>query len=110
MKLLFDQNLSPRLVERLNDIFPNSTHVSLEGLDSSSDNEVWKWSHENGFTIVTKDADFSELSTLRGFPPKVIWIRAGNCTIAQIEKLIRIHSETIQKMQDDPNVGILLLQ
>lgn len=110
MKLLFDQNLSPRLVERLIDIFPNSTHVSLKGLDRATDDEVWEWSRENGFTIVTKDADFNELSTLRGFPPKIIWIRAGNCTTSQIERLLRAHFETIQQMQEDPNTGILLLQ
>jgi len=110
MKLLFDQNLSLRLVERLVDIFPKSTHVYFEGLDRATDDEVWKWAHKNEFAIVTKDADFSELSTLRGFPPKIIWVRVGNCTTVQIERLIRIHYETIQQMQEDPNVGILLLQ
>ena len=110
MKLLFDQNLSPRLIERLTDTFPNSTHVCLEGLDRATDDEVWKWAHKNGFTIVTKDADFSELSTLRGFPPRVIWIRAGNCTTVQIEKSIRMHYEAVQQMQKDPTVGILMLQ
>ena len=110
MKLLFDQNLSPGLVERLKDIFPNSTHVYLKGLDHATDDEVWKWAQEYRFIIVTKDADFNELSTLRGFPPKIIWIRAGNCTTAQIEKLIRIHYKAIQQMQKDSNAGILLLQ
>lgn len=59
---------------------------------------------------MTKDADFNELSILRGFPPKIIWIRAGNCTTAQIEGLIRTHYETILQLQEDPNAGILLLQ
>lgn len=110
MKLLFDQNLSPRLVERLTDIFPNSTHVYLKGLNRATDDEVWKWAQKHEFTIVTKDADFNELSILRGFPPKIIWIRAGNCTTTQIEGLIRTHYEAIQQLQEDPNSGILLLQ
>ena len=110
MKLLFDQNLSPRLVERLTDIFPDSTHVYLKGLDRATDDVAWKWAHEHGFTIVTKDADFNELSTLRGFPPKIIWIRAGNRTTAQIERLIRVHYKAIQQMHEDPTAGILLLQ
>jgi predicted nuclease of predicted toxin-antitoxin system len=110
MKLLFDQNLSPRLVERLTDIFPDSTHVSLKGLDRAMDDVVWKWAREYGFTIVTKDADFNELSTLRGFPPKIIWIRAGNRTTAQIERLIRVHYKAIQQMHEDPTAGILLLK
>ncbi len=110
MKLLFDQNLSPGLVERFIDVFPNSMHVSLKGLDRATDDEVWEWSRKKGFTIVTKDADFNELSTLRGFPPKIIWIRTGNCTTSQIERLLRAHFETIQQMHDDPITGILLLQ
>ena len=110
MKLLFDQNLSPRLIEKLTDIFPNSTHVHLKGLDRATDDEVWKWAQEHGFTIVTKDADFNELSILRGFPPKIIWIRADNCTTAKSEVLIRTHYETIQQIQEDPHAGILLLQ
>src|SRR3989337_2498526 len=109
MKLLFDQNCHQDWL-RLTDIFPDSTHVHLKGLDRAMDDVVWKWAHEHGFTIVTKDADFNELSTLRGFPPKIIWIKAGNCTTAQIERLIRTHCEAIKQMQDDPNVGILLLK
>ncbi len=54
MKLLFDQNLSPKLVDRLADMFPDSTHVSLKGLDHATDDEVWKWALEHGFTIVTE--------------------------------------------------------
>ncbi|WP_352246820.1 DUF5615 family PIN-like protein [Candidatus Jettenia sp. AMX1] len=50
------------------------------------------------------------ISTLRGFPPKIIWIRVGNCTTSQIEKLIRAHYETIQQMQENPTAGILLLR
>lgn len=110
MNLLFDQNLSQKLVESLSDIFPNSTHVYLNGLDRATDNEVWRWAHEHGFTIVTKDADFNELSILQGFPPKIIWIKAGNCTTAQIERLIRTHFGAIQQMQNDPSIGILLLK
>lgn len=110
MNLLFVQNLSPKLIESLADIFPNSTHVYLNGLDRATDNEVWRWAHEHGFTIVTKDADFNELSILQGFPPKIIWIKAGNCTTAQIERLRRTHDDAIQQMQNDPSVGVLLLK
>jgi len=77
--LLFDQNLSPRLVTRLTDVYPNSLHVDTLGLGTSSDRDVWEYARLNAFIIVTKDADFSELSVLLGTPPKVIWIRRGNC-------------------------------
>lgn len=70
--LLFDQNLSPRLVKRLADLYPDSTHVDTLGFGSSSDREIWDFARINDYVIVTKDADFGELSVLRGVPPKVI--------------------------------------
>jgi predicted nuclease of predicted toxin-antitoxin system len=72
MKLLFDNNLSHKLVQRLSDIFPGSSHVMREQLDESNDQEIWLFARKNGFTIVTKDSDFNELRLLQGFPPKVI--------------------------------------
>ena len=109
MKLLFDQNLSPALVSRLADLFPDSNHVFLLGLDTASDDEVWNFARDNGFTLVSKDADFSDMNLLRGFPPKVLWLRIGNCTTAQVEALLRLHHEAIEQMEGDPTVGILAL-
>ena len=110
MKLLFDQNLPPRLANRLADIFPNSSHVFWLGLDRAADEVVWEYARTEGFLLVTKDADFSELSTLRGFPPKVIWLRLGNCTANQIEALLRRHFDAIQNLVDNGTVGILTLR
>ncbi|WP_017326582.1 DUF5615 family PIN-like protein [Synechococcus sp. PCC 7336] len=59
MKLLFDHNLSPTLVSRLQDLYPNSNHVFKLGLDRKPDDEVWDYAKKGGFTIVTKDSDFS---------------------------------------------------
>ncbi len=109
MKLLIDQNLSPRLVDCLADLFPNSGHVYPLGLGRDSDEKVWTYAHANQYIIVTKDADFSELGTLRGFPPKVIWIRSSNCTTAQIEALLRLHLEDIHQMNQSASTGILSL-
>lgn len=71
--LLFDENLSPRLVDRLADIYPGSAHVSNVELDNAFDRAVWEYARQNDFMIVTKDADFSEMSLVSGFPPKIIW-------------------------------------
>lgn len=109
MKLLFDHNLSPRLVARLSDLYPNSNHVYLIGLDQASDEVVWQYARENEFIIVTKDLDYNELVILRGFPPKVVWIRLGNCTTCQIEALLRLHNEDIKELSEDPNLGLLTL-
>jgi predicted nuclease of predicted toxin-antitoxin system len=109
MKLLFDQNLSPRLVTLLADLFPDSNHVYLLGLDQVLDEEVWNYAKENGFIVVSKDADFSEISMLHGHPPKLIWLRLGNCTTNQIHQLLRSNSESIKQMNQDPDLAILSL-
>ncbi|RCJ39696.1 hypothetical protein A6770_11460 [Nostoc minutum NIES-26] len=109
MKLLFDHNLSPRLVDRLADIYPNSQHLFIIGLDKSDDLTVWEYGRQGGFTVVTRDADFNELSIFRGFPPKVIWIRRGNCSTSQIEEILRSHLEDIEAFEQNPNLGVLTL-
>jgi predicted nuclease of predicted toxin-antitoxin system len=89
VKLLFDENLPPRLAELLDDLYPGSVHVHQCGLGSAEDSAIWEYAGKNGFTIVSKDSDFQERSVLFGFPPKVIWLRTKNCKSAQIEFVLR---------------------
>lgn len=109
MKLLFDQNLSPRLVKLLADLFPESNHVFPLGLNEADDTEVWEYARENEFTLVTKDADFGDLSILRGFPPKVIWLRRGNCRTADIEAILRNNFDAIKELENDAEIGLVTL-
>ncbi|MEE8169733.1 MAG: DUF5615 family PIN-like protein [Phycisphaerae bacterium] len=78
MKLLFDQNLSHRLVGKLQRIYPESAHARRIGMASATDEEVWQYARSHGYLIVTKDADLHERSLLFGHPPKIIWVRRGN--------------------------------
>jgi predicted nuclease of predicted toxin-antitoxin system len=109
MKLLFDQNLSPKLVKRLADLFPGSSHVQAEGLDCADDDLVWDHARRNGFAIVSRDADYNNLSVLRGWPPKVVWLLLGNCTTAQVEAVFRARFADIEAFDKDPSVGTLAL-
>ena len=109
MKLLFDHNLPPSLVTRLADLFPSSTHVFALGLDRASDVEIREFAHQEALVIVTKDADFSDLCLLKGFPPKVIWIRRGNCSVNELEQLLREHFEQIEVLEVDQFNGVLTL-
>jgi predicted nuclease of predicted toxin-antitoxin system len=84
MRLLFDQNLSRRLVSMLGNEFPESQHVVALGLDTASDHEVWLFAKDQGFVIASKDSDFRQLAFLNGPPPKVLWIRTGNVSTASI--------------------------
>lgn len=109
MKLLFDHNLSPRLVNRLADVYPDSQHIFLLGLEQAEDRVVWEYARQYEFVLVTRDSDFNELSVLRGFPPKVIWIRRGNCGTHEIEEILRVHLDDIRAWIQDPGLGVLAL-
>jgi predicted nuclease of predicted toxin-antitoxin system len=78
MKLLFDQNISFRILKVLPDKFNGSSHIKKEGLINFADKQIWDFAKENNFSIVTQDSDFNDLNILNGYPPKIIWIRTGN--------------------------------
>jgi hypothetical protein len=109
VKLLFDENLSPKLVVALADIFPGSLHVDRVGLGGASDNEVWLYAQQHELTLVSKDVDFHEKSLLHGYPLKVICIRRGNCTNKQIEMILRNTTEQIHALLADPDAAFLIL-
>lgn len=97
------------MATRIEDIFPGSQHVYPLGLGSVSDTEVWNYAKREGYTIVTKDADFSDLCLLLGFPPNVVWIRRGNCKTSDVEALLRLHAQSIEMLVADTWSGIMVL-
>jgi predicted nuclease of predicted toxin-antitoxin system len=96
MKLLFDQNISFRLIKRINDLFPDSKQVRELGLENSTDTEIFNFAKRNDFALVTFDSDFCDLNIIRGFPPKIIWIRTGNTTTKNLENLLRKKNDLIK--------------
>ncbi|MEM7483596.1 MAG: DUF5615 family PIN-like protein [Bacteroidota bacterium] len=96
MKLLFDQNISFRLSKKIHPIFPESLSVKDLNLVNSSDIEVWRYAKANEFVIVTYDADFFDLNTLYGGPPKIIWLKTGNMTTTALANLF-IEQEVLIK-------------
>lgn len=107
MKLLFDQNLSPRLVDELDDLFPGSVHVRDVNLASADDETVWHYAGTNELIIVSKDSDFHQRSFVYGFPPKVVWIRTGNCSTGQLIDIVREHAEDIRRFAADADAAFL---
>lgn len=95
MKLLFDQNLAPRLVRDLADLFPDSARVREFGMDSATDQEIWRHARAEAFVIASKDNDFQQMSFVFGHPPKVIWIRRGNCSVKESESILRANAPRI---------------
>jgi predicted nuclease of predicted toxin-antitoxin system len=109
MKLLFDQNLSPRLPRLLDDIYAESMHVREVGLRDADDLAIWQYAKVQGYTIVSKDSDFQQRSLLQGSPPKFIWLRVGNCTVNRIENLLRRYSAAIHTFNLDDSKSHLML-
>ena len=107
MRLLFDQNLSHKLVRRLADIFPDSTQTRLIGLAEAPDIALREYALAHGFAIVTLDADLADLAILRGHPPKIIWLRCGNSTVAEVQALLRRHREQIEAFGADAETACL---
>ena len=109
MKVLLDQNLSPRLCEDLKDLLPHAVHVRDVGLESADDLVVWTYARQHGLTIVTKDADFNNLAFLLGAPPKVVWIKLGNCSTSDIEALLRTRQTDWLEFEKDADAALLAL-
>ncbi len=59
MRLLLDQNLWPRLLDILADLYPGSTHVRNQGLQAADDDTVWADAARHGFIIVSKASPMS---------------------------------------------------
>lgn len=109
VRLLFDQNLAPRLADDLADLFPGSAHVRHLHLHAASDEEIWTRAATDRFVIVTKDDDFRQRSFLRGHPPKVIWVRLGNCRTSDVAALLRARETDVRAFIDDPQLALLAL-
>ena len=109
MKLLFDENLSPKLPRFLATFFPDSAHVRECGLLGLPDEDVWEYARANNFIIVSKDSDFQQRSLLYGHPPKIVWLRTGNCTRQQLAQLIATHEQDIHAFDTDPFESVLVL-
>jgi predicted nuclease of predicted toxin-antitoxin system len=110
MKLLLDQNLSFRLIGIIETAFPNSKHVRDLGLTCASDAEVWSYAQNNDFAIVSKDADFANLAFLHGQPPKLVYVRIGNCSTEQMAELLLRSQSTISAFLNDLIEAVLTLQ
>jgi predicted nuclease of predicted toxin-antitoxin system len=108
--LLFDQNISFRIIKEILPLFPGSKQVREVGLEGKQDREVWGWAKTNGFTLVSFESDFADLSLLFGFPPKVIWLRFGNSFTSKIAAVLTQKNKEIQIFLKNEVEGILKVE
>ena len=107
MTLLFDQNLSHRLVPALADLFPDSVQVRLLGMAEADDLTIWDYAKTHNLVIVTQDSDYSDWNKLRGAPPKIVWLRCGNATVDQIQQKIRSAAARILGMNSRSGAEVI---
>lgn len=109
MRLLFHQNLSPRLAGLLTNLYPGSIHVRDVELERADDQAVWSYAINHRLMIVTTDADLHQMSFLYGHPPKVVWIQRGNCSTNEIASILRTRHNDLAAFERDPESSFLAL-
>ena len=109
MRLLFDEQLSSRLPRLLADWYPDSLHIEALDLGGAPDIILWQACVVHRCMLVSKDEDFHRLSVLNGAPPKVIWLRLGNCTTQDIVDLLQTHVEDIRRFERQDEAAFLEL-
>ena len=101
MKLLLDQNISYRLVRKIESLFPGTQQLRKIGFENKPDKEIWDFAKKVGFVLVTFDSDFYDLSLTYGHPPKLIWLKTGNMTTRNLEKLLADKAAQIENFVVD---------
>lgn len=109
MKLLFDENLSHKLVGILAHEFPGCAHVRDIDLRAAEDRQIWDRAKAAALLIVSKDTDFRERSYVEGFPPKVIWLDVGNAGTVAIAELLGRERQRIQDFEKQEETSLLIL-
>ena len=107
MSLLFDQNISFKIIKSIEDIYPGSISVKEIGLDNPRDIDIWNFAKLKQLSIVTFDSDFIDLSNLKGYPPKIIWLRIGNTSTLNIAERIRKERKNISDFLNNGEIGFL---
>ncbi len=109
MKLLFDENLSPRLVALLRADHPGCKHVRDVGLRGAADERIWEFARSNDFVVVSKDNDFRQRSFVAGAPPKVVWLDVGNDGTAAVSALLTRSRALLTAFEADSDSALLVL-
>ncbi len=108
MKLLFDANISYRIVKKLQFAFPDCLHVSRTGLSHpAKDPDIWKLARQNNYVVVTYDEDFYDFLSLYGAPPKIIWLRFGNAPTDIVVQKLLFNQINIERLIADSETELL---
>ncbi len=103
MKILVDQNISYRLVQHIAGVFSEVAHIKSLDLIDANDYQIFLAARQHGYAaVLTQDEDFYSLLLEHGTPPKIIWLRTGNCSTAFLAEVILRNIDLIHLfLQDD---------
>lgn len=107
MKLIFDENISFRIVRKITTMFPDSIHVTDVIPLLQGDSLIFDYARLHDFTIVTFDEDFTNLQAIKGFPPKIIWLRMGNTSTLSILNKLSQKKDDIENFIGTNELSIL---
>lgn len=110
VRLLLDQNLSPRLASALADVFPDTIHVQAVGLEQATDGAVLRFALDHGFVIATKDSDFVDMALARAEAPHIVWLRLRNCSTREIQDALTGSADAIGRLAEDTQTAVLVLE
>ena len=78
-------------------------------MERADDAAIWDFAREQGYVIVSKDGDFHQMSFLRGAPPKVVWVRLGNCSTGEIRELLLSSADRLAAFGSDEEAAFMTL-
>ena len=108
MKILIDQNISFRIINRIEGAFPNVLHVKSLGLTDTDDYKIFKYARRNNFdAVLTIDEDFYNILLANRTPPKIIWLRLHNASVAIQAKAILDNTLVIYHFLKNPDSDCL---
>lgn len=107
MSFLLDQNISFKVCSLISGVFSNVKHVKQLGLVNASDQDIWLYAKSNCYTIITFDSDFIDFAIMKGFPPKIIWLRFGNSSNLKIANKLISHRENIAAFISNSEIAFL---
>jgi predicted nuclease of predicted toxin-antitoxin system len=107
VKILFDQNISYRIISKIIVDYPHAKQVKQLGIENYSDIEIWDYAKKNEYTIITFDSDFFDFANIKGHPPKIIWLRFGNANNLKVANKIIEHHQNIYELIHDPDKGLI---
>ena len=96
MKVLIDQNISHRIMVHIAFVFDGIAHVKTEGWIDWNDYDIFMAARQKKYdAVITLDEDFNKLLLEHSYPPRVIWLKTGNCSTKRLAEIIIQHQDTI---------------